>query len=248
MKSVDIFVHSIRQVFGNLPAALRISGALFVVQAAVRLFFGPIDPQAMAESGQVSLGPLLMVTVVTLVTSLWIAVAWHRYVLLQEDTGAAVPAFRGDRIAGYFGYSILVALVLIPVAMVLGLMVGVVAAPFMTAEPTMGAALVVGLLVYVPMVMIGYRLSVVLPAAALGEPLGLPGAWNATKGETGSMLGLAVISVACAIAIQVPAPMILGDGPIGLVWQIVAQWVVVMVGASILTTLYGHYVQQRPLL
>lgn len=247
MKSVDIFVHSVRQVFGNLPEALRISGVLFGVQAAAGLAIGPLDPAAMG-TGEVSIVGLLLVLVITLVTSLWIAVAWHRYVLLQEQPGALVPAFRGDRVAGYFGYSLVIALILIPVAMGLALAIGLVAAPFMTAEPSMGAAILVGLLVYVPLVMIGYRLSVVLPAAALGEPLGLGEAWATTRGETGVMLGLAVISVACAIAIQVPVMFLLGDGPLAMVWQVAAQWVAVMVGASILTTLYGHYVQKRALL
>jgi hypothetical protein len=30
-------------------------------------------------------------------------------------------------------------------------------------------------------------------------------------------------------------------------WQLVIGWPVMMVGLSILTTLYGHYVQKRPL-
>ena len=247
MKSVDIFVHSVRQVFGNLPAALRISGVLFAVQAVASLAIGPLDPAAI-ETGEVSIVGLLLVMVITLVSSLWIAVAWHRYVLLQEQPGAVVPAFRGDRVAGYFGYSVLIGLILIPVAMMLGVVVGVVAASIVGPEPTLGAAIIVGLLVYVPLVMIGYRLSVVLPATALGEPLGLGAAWIATKDEAVTMLGLALISVACAIAVQVPVMFLLGDGPLAIVWQISAQWVVVMVGASILTTLYGHYVQNRALL
>ena len=30
-------------------------------------------------------------------------------------------------------------------------------------------------------------------------------------------------------------------------WSFVSQWIVIMVGVSILTTLYGHYVEERPL-
>ena len=32
-----------------------------------------------------------------------------------------------------------------------------------------------------------------------------------------------------------------------IAYNFVAQWVITMVGISILTTLYGHYVQKRPL-
>jgi hypothetical protein len=32
-----------------------------------------------------------------------------------------------------------------------------------------------------------------------------------------------------------------------ILWQLVTNWLVTMVGVSILTTLYGHYIEQRPL-
>ena len=47
MKGVQIFTHSLRQVLNNLPAALRISGVLYLVQVAVSLAFG----RAMMSAG-----------------------------------------------------------------------------------------------------------------------------------------------------------------------------------------------------
>jgi hypothetical protein len=35
---------------------------------------------------------------------------------------------------------------------------------------------------------------------------------------------------------------------LGLVWDFVFGWVQLMVGVSILTTLYGHYIEKRPLM
>ena len=34
---------------------------------------------------------------------------------------------------------------------------------------------------------------------------------------------------------------------VSIIWDIAVTWLVTMVGVSILTTLYGHYIQKRPL-
>ncbi|MFD1807815.1 hypothetical protein ACFSHQ_05610 [Gemmobacter lanyuensis] len=40
MKAWQIFVHSIRQVFGNLPEALQISGLIYLAQMAASIAMG----------------------------------------------------------------------------------------------------------------------------------------------------------------------------------------------------------------
>ena len=250
MKGLEIFVHSVRQVFGNLGPALRISAVLYLVQVAGMVLLGGFDPSGAMfgmQTGQVDWPSLFATLALALVTGLWIAVAWHRYVLRVEQPGAAVPPFHGDRILSYLGNSLLIVLILIPVSIVLGLIVGLLASPFVSsAEPSLAVALVFGLLVYVPVVIIGYRLSVVLPASALGEPLGLGGAWAATQGEAGTILALALVSLVSAFVIDLPATYLLG-GIAAQLWTVATQWVVLMVGISILTTLYGHFVEKRPL-
>lgn len=250
---LDIFVHSIRQVFGNFGAALRISALLYLIQVAAVYFLGAgllANPQLLqmqAQRGDVPWGGLIVALLVLVVTGLWIAVAWHRYILRVEEPGSVIPAFKGDRMLSYFGYSILIVIILILMSLVLGLVVGLVVAPFLGGSPVIGM-IIIGILVYVPLVIVGYRLSVVLPAAALGEELGIGGAWEKTQGAMGTLLLLAIVSLIGAVVIDLPAAYVFTPGSIlSIIWSAVTQWIVLMVGISILTTLYGVYVEERKL-
>ncbi len=254
MDGLQIFTHSVRQVFGNLNAALRISGLLFLVQLGAAYIFGrsmmgpgePMREQMMR--GDFPIGGLLIFILLALVTGLWIAVAWHRHVLGGEAPGAVLPPFNGDRMLAYFGYSLLIAVILIPLALVLGFVASWFVGPMMQSGRIVLGLIVVGLVVYLPMLVVAFRLSVALPAAALGKPLGIGGAWNKTKGTTGTMVLLAVLAVVFAVVIDLPAGYVFpANSILSLIWSAAAQWVALMVGVSILTTLYGHFVEGRAL-
>lgn len=255
MNGIDIFGHSVRQVFGNLSAAIRLSALLYLVQFGVTIWytssmpdvaFEAMNPEAMAN---IPWGTMLIFFIVLLITSLWIAVAWHRFVLLSEEPGSIIPAFRGDRMLAYFGYSLLICLIMIPVVLILGFVTSLIVAPLlMSGGPSLFGLIVVGLLVYIPIIVISYRLSVVLPAAALEENLGIGGAWERTRGTTGTILVLAIISAIAYYIISLPVLYIFTQGSVpSYIWTFFSQWIALMVGVSILTTLYGHYVEERPL-
>ena len=63
--------------------------------------------------------------VAAIVTGLWIAVGWHRFVLLGERA-SLVPVFRGDRMWAYFLYSLGYGLILILIGAIWGGIVGFV--------------------------------------------------------------------------------------------------------------------------
>jgi ABC-type transport system involved in multi-copper enzyme maturation permease subunit len=56
---------------------------------------------------------------------------------------------------------------------------------------------------------------------------------------------LALASLATDFIAQLLAAISLG---LMFVWYIPAQWFLAMLGLSILTTLYGHYIEKRPLI
>lgn len=243
MKAWHIFLHSVRQVFGNFNAALRMSAAIYVVQAAIALAFGFPAAEQEGAVPQTSDGIFgVAVTVFALlVGSLWIAVAWHRYVLRVEEAPGAVPPFHGARMAEYFVKSLLIALISGGIGAVVAILAFFVAAPLLGPA----AANVVPFLVMVPIIVVLYRFSTILPGVALGEQLRFTAGWEATVGETGTFIGLAAISTLASLALGVPAAVM--PGLPGLLWEFVANWVQMMVGISILTTLYGHYIEKRAL-
>ncbi|MCY1126455.1 hypothetical protein OU426_06260 [Frigidibacter sp. RF13] len=250
MKGWQIFIHSVRQVFGNLEAALKVSGPLYLIQLAVAVFIGVNVFSAIdfsAQGARLPVGPLLIVILVTSVVGVWIAVAWHRFILRVERPSSLLPAFNGDRMMAYFGRSFLIALLVIPAAVAIGFVAALLAYAFQPfGESTM--ELVARVLFVVPLVFLVLRLSVSLPAAALGESSGIGDGWRATIGQAADLLALSVILVVFGSLLALPGKLFLPPGGlVPAIWAALIGWVQMMVWASVLTTLYGHYIEGRAL-
>ena len=96
--------------------------------------------------------------------------------------------------------------------------------------------------------LISYRLAPMFPSAAIGQSVGVSQAWAATSGASGTIIVLAVVSAIASVVIDLPAEL-LARLPVGMwlgfIWVGITGWVKLMVGVSILTTLYGVYVEKR---
>jgi hypothetical protein len=251
-----IFIHSVRQVFGNLEGALRVSAVLTVLQIVVTLTVGrallldQVELQRQMQQGNLNWPMYFMVLLLLVLAGMWIAVGWHRYVLTNEVPGI-VPRLHLDRVMGYFGKTILIGLLLLPVALFFGFLVGFAIAPIfreqIQAQPLLfGGA--IGLLIYLPVGIIAMRLSAALPGVALEPGVSVFSGWRATEGQTGTILGLVLLSIIAALVLGLPNIFFFAPGSLpSMIWHFISQWVLVMVGVSILTTLYGHYVEGRPL-
>jgi hypothetical protein len=254
--SWQIFVHSVRQVFGNLEGALRVSAVLTLVQVIITMTIGrsllmdQLSLQTQMLEGNFNWPTYLMIMVLLFLLGLWIAVGWHRYVLTNEMPGI-VPRLHLDRVMGYFGKSILIGLLVLPVVLVCSIVVTAIVAPLFRdqalAQPILFGS-VIGFLIYLPVGTVAMRLSAALPGVALEPGVSVFTGWNATAGHTLSIMGVVLLSIIAGLVLGLPnvfffAPMSIPS----LIWQFATQWVMVMVGVSILTTLYGHYVEGRPL-
>lgn len=248
MKAWQIFVHSIRQVFGNLPEALQISGLIYLAQMAASIAMGAAPNLMGTPEAEPTPGGALAIFVsalIFLLSTLWIAVAWHRFVLTGERPAGYVPALQGGRVMRYAGRSILIALVVIAMAGVLAIAFGGLYYA-LVASPEVASLLTV-LSVMVPILTVLYRLSAVLPGVALDRAVGFADGWVATTGESGTILTLAFLSGVASIVMGIPLSLLAPGSLAALLWEVVAGWIQVMVSASILTTLYGHYIEKRPL-
>lgn len=253
MKAWQIFRHSVRQVTGNLPDALRLSLVPMAVQVVVMLGLiwvasqtGGVPDAAAPEAGFV-LGTILAV-IVMLATALWIAVEWHRYVLLNERPMGFVPPFHGSRIVAYLLRSLAYLLILAVVAALLMIVQTTLSKLLAIATPLpfMLLSLIVVLL---PVLVLGLRLSAGLPGAAIGAEEDFTAGWRATADATADIVQLALILIGAQFGLQlVSAGLAQANLSIlSFAWEIVSGWLVTMVGVSVLTTLYGHYVEGRPL-
>ena len=256
MDGIRIFIHSVRMVLGNFPVTLRIGGALLVVQFLLALMAGQAyfnagtGQGALMMSGQGSLAMFLL-SVARIVFGLWIAVAWHRFILLEEMPGAALPHWNGSAIWAYFKAGVIVALIVVAAVIPMVMLGSFLIFPFVSsgsAEPSLFVMLLGLLVFYLPAAYIGYRIAPMLPSAAIGNRLKLGEAWSATAGSGAAFVLLALVSLLAGWLLNLPALYLArGSLILGLIWGTLAEWLTVFVGASILTTIHGHYVEKREL-
>ena len=270
MGGVTILVHAVRQVAGNLREALRISLVLYLVsQAAIMgatyaalgevsgtwsiADLAPDDPYVEAEAAPglegvpVSAWLLFAASwVVWGVLSAWIAVRWHRFVLLEEHPAGAVPPWGGALVWAYVVRSMKIALVLgaVGIGVGLSLLATVMLLPPVLAAPL---GLVGGLLATALLIVLPLRIGLGLPAAALGGAMSTDESWRATAPAWGSVLVLAVLSALLGYALDLPAALPGLPAAPEIAITLVVGWVRLMVSAAVLTTLYGHLVEGRAL-
>ena len=92
------------------------------------------------------------------------------------------------------------------------------------------------------------RLSTVLAGFALEPGHRLIEGWEATRGQSlGFFLLALIVGVAINVVQAVTVALLSGTPLLFIAVSFLVQWVVTMVGISILTTLYGHFIQKRAL-
>lgn len=241
-----IFRHAVGMVLRNWRQALQISGLLYAVLAIFEISLGGaakghIGPDGMMMSPAIGLS-MIAVTAGYVILSIWIAVAWHRYVLLEEMPEGWVPKWHGGAVASYLGISILITLVIAFVSMVI---VWILSFALGGAMPLLTIVII---LLAVGAGIAFFRLSPMLPAAAIGEKMKMSEAWHQTRGLSGAILLIVLLQFGLMIGLQIASNILMMISPvIGFVGQIAVNWFATIVTASLLTTFYGHFVQERPL-
>lgn len=265
-----IVSHSFVLLFRNLGYALKVSVGPYLIGIAIAMaglilagipwavFAGGFSPQGsmmVAENaGGLAFVVMLFIFVVILFVSSWVAVSWHRFVLLEEYPGL-LPALSGRPVWPYLGRVIILAMLMVLISIPLGLGIGLISAPFVmnsgvgtTGELT-GTFAVVSLLLGIAFAAIlswlWLRWGLTLPAIAVGKPMGLRESWAATKPMSGAILAASLILFAISIAITFVIDRIFGVSVIAIVLGLIVNWINIMVGISMLTTLYGNLVEGR---
>lgn len=227
---------------GQWREALRISIVLYIVSSIIGVV---LLVQALPNvSEEPNHWLIALSAIVSYFALVWIAIGWHRFILLSEAPQSLVPQFRSDRFLAYVGYSLLTGIIVGLVAIVgVALLTAISMA---TGSPFI--AIAGGLVVAIPLFVIAYRLAPVLPGAALGHKTSIGRAWTSTRGAIGAFIVLAIISTIASVLIDLPANLLvkLPNGwHLSLLWTTMTGWIKVMVGVSIMTTIYGHYVEGR---
>ena len=248
MKGWEIFAHSVRLVFSNIDAALKISLLPYAISALAFLFLG-LPAMAVLEDGSTAalmaadssvwFGQLVYF-LVSIITALWIAVSWHRYVLVEEYPDSWIPKFHGSAMGAYFVRGFLIGLLIFGIVIVASLLVGLLT--FWMGP--LGAG-ITGLVAIATASYIFYRLCPILPAAAVGKPMKFGEAWKATDGTGATIAVLVLLVIVASVIIQLPTTFGGANSLFGIAYSLIVNWLSMLIGVSVLTTFYGHFIEGR---
>lgn len=253
---VRLFAHALRMLAGNGAAVLKISALPFGLIVLVQLAGNRIGRLLFAAQGAEAGGPpaLFLLNLAFFLLTLfllgWAAVAWHRFILCDERPGL-VPPLHPRAILAYLGRGVLVALVMLTIlflpmtfsAMLLGKL---------GQGPDSPLALGISLGMNTIATWLVLVLAPMLVGAAIGKPMGLADAFRASGRHLGALLvaaflftlfymGLGWLAVRLQFALAHFAPIATG------IVTLLINWLVMMTGFSLLTTVHGHVVERRPL-
>jgi hypothetical protein len=247
----EIVRHSFAMLYRNLGNALRISvGPILIALVAAFLIlgvFGSGVDTLTEDIEQDKLPPGLALAVLLnlflfLFVSAWIAVAWHRFILLEDYPGL-LPPLAGRPVWRYAGKTILLALVMALVTFPAGFVIGVISGVLQDSGTGLFSTLALGLALYISYMSL--RFGIVLPATAVSRPMGFGEAWRATAPYATAILGTCVILILINTGVSLVSAIL--PAPLAGLLGLATSWISIMLGISILTTLYGVIVERRTL-
>ena len=240
-----ILIHSLKMIFNNLGQVLRIGLVPVLIGLAIVIVFAMLGVSLGGLNGDgaagLRVGGVILLVAAVFCLALWVIVAWHRFILLAEYTQGWIPVLRFDRMLSYFGHAMLLGVVGFLAVLPLGLIMGVIG----SAIPVV--ATIFAVLVFVIVNTVLFRLSPILPAAAIGRPLKFKEVWAHTIGSSDTILILVLILWAFQFVLQFLLGLLMLVPLVGIVLMVLGTMLSGLVNVSIMTTLYGHYVEKRAL-
>ena len=262
MRKLPVFEalgHAIRSTTDNLGFAFHISWPwmlmLLPITVAGNIYLTLNATQDPKEVDPKSLFLVLLMTIPSVIAYSSIAVNWHRYILLDE----VAEGWKRLRIDGimwrYIGTAIGIFLLMFLLGFIVGFIGGAALALFGATGQAKLVVAVIGYLILIAYIIVwSYRLSLKLPSIAIGRTnFTLRDAWKATVGNFWRILGVVLLFFLClvfvALVMFVLTYLIGQLGTLGLsvliAIQVAVNWVATILGVTLLTSLYGFFVEGR---
>ena len=252
----QIIRHAFRMVFGNFGQALRLSvgplliAAIIIYGLASALDIGFVSIAFMfmnpAAADPLIAFFILVALVVGAFVSAWVAVSWHRFILLEEYTNW-LPAWRQRPVGAYLLTSLGIGFWVFLATFLVSLLFGVLIAVLQLQNSAVAAA-VVGFAVGALTSYVWFRLALSLPALSIGRSMKLRQSFDETIKVSATIWNVVFILIAInAIANVATGFVAPGSLRIQLALDGLVFWVNFMVGLSVLTTFYGHLIEDREL-
>ncbi|MFT6674553.1 MAG: hypothetical protein ACJAVM_000736 [Sulfitobacter sp.] len=259
--ALTLIAHAIRMLVFETGTTLRVVMPALIMVLGSTLAMALVTPEVLlalnAPPEAIHLPPasditLMMVfALVALLGYVLLSVLWHRHVLISDDQRDGHEAPTAGILLRYIGKAIVVALLqmlaTIPILLAtaaIGAVLGITAQGGATAF----SGMIVGLLAGLAFIWLALRISIVLPAAALGNNMRVTESWQQTARIATPLWGVAVLLAAINLGISSLTGII---SPNNLVLAMLVGTTIYLIEGlifiSVLTTLYGHLVEGRPL-
>ena len=241
-----IITHALRMVFSNIIPTLHVTAVLYLMTQAVSIIGNLISVgqvhtggiMAQIEAGELFPTALFWVffifsMLVSIIATSWMAVAWHRYVLLGEQS-SFVPKYPKGLVGRYFFTALGATLLIMVPAIILLIFVGM-AVGYAIANP------VVTIIFSIVFLYLLWRVTMTLPVLSVGNNMSIRDSWKHTAKLSAPIFGVSVIiGTLTTLAQFLPTTI-----PGAWIISILLGWVSTVVGLSILTTIYGICVESR---
>lgn len=244
MLGLKILIHSFQMINSNWKAAIQISFPVLAFLIVFSAFWGvgtaALETIFLRPNGIAIYYASLLVEMALIV---WAAVNWHRFILLQEEPTTFLPTIHIKPMGAYVFQSVL--LVIVAGVFFAAASFGFSALlnfPWGFNAYFIGTSLV-GIVVF----WVFYRLSPVLPAAALERSLTIGGAWRATKPFSWAIFLLALTFMFLNYLLTQMIELSAGIKFVSFFLFIAQGWLSALISISVLTTIYGVAVENRDL-
>lgn len=248
--------HAISSVRNNIAYAFRISWPWYLVLILLGAGAGLLADSASGGNPEANPGAVLpfylALGLLNLLAFSSIAVNWHRYILLDEVPSGSGLFRLDDKTWRYFGNFVLITLILFIVSAIVVVPLTLIGAALNSSAVLAFLAAAIALCV---VGILFFRLSIKLPAIALGRrDFSLSHALAATRGnsrplllvflfEIAAALGLILVLLFLTIAAGAVSQML--AFAVGTVLQILVNWIFSIFGITVLTSLYGFFIEGR---
>lgn len=252
-RATALFAHALNMLFHSPATTLRVilPAILWVIGAAALAGVLAGDAlalmQAPSEETPPPMGQVLVLMACGLVGVLGyalMAILWHRHVLLH-DSGAERVHPGTALFWRYIWRAVVLGFAQFLAALPIGL--GMLLLSGLTGSSP-AALMLIGLVAGVAFLWIALRLSLVLPAAAMGQAMALRDSWQVTAPLAGTLWALAVLLAVVNTLLGVISGLLMPDDMgLRLLLDTLLYIIEGLVFVSVLTTLYGHLVEGRAL-
>ena len=256
MLGLRVVIHAIKMLVHDVGLTLRLTLLPYLIATAASwglgyLIAGPLYfSEPLEQGGALALQPRLIAAALSAflvywLVVCWMAVGWHRYSLLNERPQTAVPPLNQAFVGAYVGASIRVFLCMLLIAALAGVLMSIAAVGGLVG-PTGGQFMPV--ILVLALTVVAMRLGLVLPAAAIGQPLALRESWAATRGYLGTVIAVVFLTLMLGVPSQgLVQPFLVNSPVVAAVITVALQWLNIVIGLSVLTTLYGICIEKRSL-